>query len=56
MLYEQIEKIEKSISHKTRKGINFAILANNVLEYVNIPSNQYQKFSYDAARVEKPKN
>ena len=42
----QIDKVEKSIAHKRYKGISFAILANNTLEYVNIPSVPAQRFIY----------
>jgi hypothetical protein len=45
-LFAQIDKVDKSVAHKIHKGISFARIANNDIEYVNIPSTIEQRFVY----------
>lgn len=45
----QVEQVDKITLHKTHKGISFAILTDNKLEYINIPSTPAQEFNYSAA-------
>jgi hypothetical protein len=45
-LFAQIDRVDKSVAHKIHKGISFARIANNDIEYVNIPSTIEQRFVY----------
>lgn len=54
-LQKQIEDTDKAILHKKNKGISFVYKNGSYLEYVNIPSNNYQQFNYVAAKTKKHK-